>query len=91
MVGAARQDLAGKPHKVGATGIERAVARLHAALPATAKDAVRAARTLYSWDFLLGVQDITRQGGAILSAFNVLIASLEKVKSRGCDAFTPPP
>ncbi|MEW6513514.1 MAG: hypothetical protein AB1443_05885 [Pseudomonadota bacterium] len=32
-------------------------------MPATAKDAVRAARTLYSWDFLLGVQDITRQGG----------------------------
>ena len=27
-----------------------------------AKDAGRAARTLYSWDFLLGVQDITRQG-----------------------------
>lgn len=27
-----------------------------------AKDEKRAARTLYSWDFLLGVQDITRQG-----------------------------
>lgn len=27
-----------------------------------AKDESRAARTLYSWDFLLGVQDITRQG-----------------------------
>jgi serine/threonine-protein kinase HipA len=27
-----------------------------------AKDEARAARTLYSWDFLLGVQDITRQG-----------------------------
>lgn len=27
-----------------------------------AKDDKRAARTLYSWDFLLGVQDITRQG-----------------------------
>lgn len=27
-----------------------------------AKDAQRRARTLYSWDFLLGVQDITRQG-----------------------------
>jgi serine/threonine-protein kinase HipA len=26
------------------------------------KDEKRAARTLYSWDFLLGVQDITRQG-----------------------------
>lgn len=27
-----------------------------------AKDEQRSARTLYSWDFLLGVQDITRQG-----------------------------
>ena len=27
-----------------------------------ARDESRAARTLYSWDFLLGVQDITRQG-----------------------------
>jgi serine/threonine-protein kinase HipA len=27
-----------------------------------AKDEKRTARTLYSWDFLLGVQDITRQG-----------------------------
>jgi serine/threonine-protein kinase HipA len=27
-----------------------------------AKDEQRVARTLYSWDFLLGVQDITRQG-----------------------------
>lgn len=27
-----------------------------------AKDEKRVARTLYSWDFLLGVQDITRQG-----------------------------
>ena len=27
-----------------------------------ARDEARAARTLYSWDFLLGVQDITRQG-----------------------------
>lgn len=27
-----------------------------------ARDEKRAARTLYSWDFLLGVQDITRQG-----------------------------
>jgi serine/threonine-protein kinase HipA len=27
-----------------------------------AKDEQRTARTLYSWDFLLGVQDITRQG-----------------------------
>lgn len=27
-----------------------------------ARDEQRAARTLYSWDFLLGVQDITRQG-----------------------------
>ena len=27
-----------------------------------AKDEERTARTLYSWDFLLGVQDITRQG-----------------------------
>jgi serine/threonine-protein kinase HipA len=27
-----------------------------------AKDDRRAARTLYSWDFLLGVQDVTRQG-----------------------------
>jgi len=27
-----------------------------------AKDERRAARTLYAWDFLLGVQDITRQG-----------------------------
>ena len=27
-----------------------------------ARDEHRAARTLYSWDFLLGVQDITRQG-----------------------------
>jgi serine/threonine-protein kinase HipA len=27
-----------------------------------AKDEGRAARTLYAWDFLLGVQDITRQG-----------------------------
>lgn len=27
-----------------------------------AKDEERVARTLYSWDFLLGVQDITRQG-----------------------------
>jgi len=27
-----------------------------------AKDEQRAARTLYSWDFLLGVQDVTRQG-----------------------------
>jgi len=27
-----------------------------------AKDEQRAARTLYAWDFLLGVQDITRQG-----------------------------
>lgn len=28
-----------------------------------ARDAQRVARTLYSWDFLLGVQDATRQGG----------------------------
>lgn len=27
-----------------------------------ARDEMRAARTLYSWDFLLGVQDVTRQG-----------------------------
>lgn len=27
-----------------------------------ARDEKRAARTLYSWDFLLGVQDVTRQG-----------------------------
>lgn len=27
-----------------------------------AKDGQRVARTLYSWDFLLGVQDVTRQG-----------------------------
>jgi serine/threonine-protein kinase HipA len=27
-----------------------------------ARDAQRVARTLYSWDFLLGVQDVTRQG-----------------------------
>lgn len=27
-----------------------------------AKDEARSARTLYSWDFLIGVQDITRQG-----------------------------
>ena len=33
-----------------------------------AKDEGRTARTLHAWDFLIGVQDLTRQGSAAVSS-----------------------
>lgn len=49
-----------------------------------AKDESRAARTLYSWDFLLGVQDITRQG-ALRFRFE------DSEEFLACEALAAPP
>ncbi len=49
-----------------------------------AKDQVRPARTLYAWDFLLGVQDFTRQG-----ALRVRLAGTQEFL--GSEAMAAPP
>ncbi len=49
-----------------------------------AKDEGRVARTLYSWDFLLGVQDITRQG-----ALRFRLKDSDEFLA--CDALAAPP
>ena len=49
-----------------------------------AKDERRATRTLYSWDFLLGVQDITRQG-----ALRFRFADSDEFLA--CEALAAPP